>query len=84
MDSLGWAYFRSGNLDEAELTIRRALLFDNLFPDKKALATAHYHLALVYEAMERKADAISELQKALQEEPFNSKYRNELSRLRRN
>lgn len=84
MDSLGWAYFESGNLSEAELTIRRALLFDNLFPDKKALATAHYHLALVYDAMGRKADAISELQKALQEEPFNSEYRNELSRLRRN
>ncbi len=84
MDSLGWAYFKSGNLEEAELAIRRALLFDNLFPDKKALATAHYHLALVYEAMERKEAAISELQKALREEPFNSKYRKELSRLRQN
>ncbi|HOB89358.1 MAG: tetratricopeptide repeat protein [Bacillota bacterium] len=84
MDSLGWAYFRSGDLEEAELTIRRALLFDNLFPDKKALSTAHYHLAMVYEAMGRKEDAIAELQEALKEEPLNSKYRSELSRLRKN
>ena len=83
MDSLGWAYFKSGKLDEAERTIRRALLFDSLFPDKKALTTAYYHLAMVYEAMGNKAEAISAIQKALDVEPFDSKLRNELARLRR-
>ncbi|HXL05186.1 MAG TPA: tetratricopeptide repeat protein [Bacillota bacterium] len=84
MDSLGWAYFKLGNFDEAERTIRRALLFDSLFPDKGALATAHYHLAMVYEAMGKKAEAISAIQQALEVEPFNSKFRNELARLRQN
>lgn len=84
MDSLGWAYFKQGNPGEAERTIKRALLFDSLFPDKGALATAHYHLAMVYEAMGRKAEAISAIQQALEAEPFNSKFRNELARLRRN
>jgi hypothetical protein len=34
--------------------------------------------------MGRKEDAIAELQEALKEEPLNSKYRSELSRLRKN
>lgn len=83
MDSLGWAYFKGGNLGEAERTIRRALLFDSLFPDKKALATAYYHLAMVCEAMGDKAGAIEAMGKALEVEPFDSKYRSELARLRR-
>ncbi len=83
MDSLGWAYFKQGNLDEAERTIRRALLFNSLFPDKKALTTAHYHLALVYEAMGKQAEAVSAIQEALQVEPFDSKLRGELARLRK-
>jgi len=83
MDSLGWAYFRSGKLDEAELTIRRGLLFESLFPDKRALATAHYHLAMVYEAMGRNEEAVSAIRNALEAEPFDSKLRNELARLRR-
>ena len=83
MDSLGWAYFKLGDLDEADRTIRRALLFDSLFPDKKALATAYYHLAMVYEAMGNEEEAISVLKKALDVEPFDSNLRSELSRLRK-
>jgi Tfp pilus assembly protein PilF len=82
MDSLGWAYFKQGRLDDAERTIRRALLFPSDFPEK-TLATAHYHLAMVYEARGMKAEAIKEMQKALDVDPFNSMLRQELARLRR-
>ena len=82
MDSLGWAYFKQGRLDEAETIIKRALLFAPDFPEK-TLATAHYHLAMVYEARGKKAEAIEEMQKALDVDPFNSMLRQELARLRR-
>ncbi len=82
MDSLGWAYFKQGKLDDAERTIKRALLFAPDFPDK-TLATAHYHLAMVYEAKGSKDLAIQEIQKALDVDPFDSMLRRELSRLRR-
>lgn len=82
MDSLGWAYFKQGRLDDAERTISRALLFPSDFPEK-TLATAHYHLAMVYEARGMKAEAIKEIQKALDVDPFNSMLRQELARLRR-
>ncbi|MGE5593440.1 MAG: tetratricopeptide repeat protein [Betaproteobacteria bacterium] len=82
MDSLGWAYFKQERLDDAERTIRRALLFPSDFPGK-ALATAHYHLAMVYEAKGMKAEAIEEMGKALEIDPFNSMLRQELARLRR-
>ena len=84
MDSLGWAYFKLGDFDKAERTIRRALLFDSSFPDNKALVTAYHHLAMVYEAAGKREEAISAIQKALEVEPFDSKLRNELTRLRRN
>ncbi|MGE5587063.1 MAG: tetratricopeptide repeat protein [Clostridia bacterium] len=82
MDSLGWAYFKQGRLDDAERTIRRALLFSVDFPEK-TLAIAHYHLAMVYEAKGMKAEAIDEMQKALDVDPSDATLRQELARLRR-
>lgn len=82
MDSLGWAYFKQGRLDDAETTIRRALLFSSQFPEKM-LATAHYHLAMVYEAKGEKDKAIEQMGHALDVDPFNSMLRGELARLRR-
>ncbi|MDI7245910.1 MAG: tetratricopeptide repeat protein [Bacillota bacterium] len=82
MDSLGWAYFKQGRLDEAERTTKRALLFPSDFPEK-TLATAHYHLAMVYEAKGMKEEAMREMQKALDVDPFNSMLRGEMARLRR-
>ncbi|MEW6230647.1 MAG: tetratricopeptide repeat protein, partial [Bacillota bacterium] len=82
MDSLGWAYFKQGRLDDAESTIRRALLFSSQFPEK-TLATAHYHLAMVYEAKGEKDKAIEQMEHALDVDPFNSMLRGELARLRR-
>ncbi|MGE5584625.1 MAG: tetratricopeptide repeat protein [Bacillota bacterium] len=82
MDSLGWAYFKQGRLDEAERTIKRALLFPSDFPEK-TLATAHYHLAMVYEAKGMKEEAMGEMREALDIDPFNSMLRGEMARLRR-
>ncbi|MCR4403330.1 MAG: tetratricopeptide repeat protein [Firmicutes bacterium] len=82
MDSLGWAYFKQGRVDDAERTIRRALLFSGNFPER-TLATAHYHLAMVCEAKGMKAEAIEEILKALDIDPGDAALRQELARLKK-
>ncbi|NPV52755.1 MAG: tetratricopeptide repeat protein [Firmicutes bacterium] len=80
MDSLGWAYYKKGSLDDAIRTLRRALLFETDFaPDM--LSIAHYHLAVAYNAKNMTDDARSELRRALEADPRNQKAREMLSKI---
>ncbi|HHV61219.1 MAG TPA: tetratricopeptide repeat protein [Firmicutes bacterium] len=80
MDSLGWAYYKKGWLDEATRALKRALLFaTELAPD--TLSMAHYHLATVYDARNMIQEARSELRKALEADPGNRKAREMLSKI---
>ena len=61
LDSLGWAQFRSGNLQQAEQSLRRAMESYSKDP------TVHDHLGDVYFKMGRVRDAITQWQASLTE-----------------
>jgi tetratricopeptide (TPR) repeat protein len=61
LDSLGWAYFRSGDLEQAENYLRRAIERFSKDP------TVHDHLGDVYLRQGRTKDAISQWERSLQE-----------------
>jgi tetratricopeptide (TPR) repeat protein len=58
-DLLGWAYYLTGRISEAESSLREALSLD---PD---LACAHYHLGVVLSAKGEKDSARWEYQRAM-------------------
>lgn len=59
MDTLGYALFKNGRLQDARSTLERAA---TIIPDNPMV---NYHLALVYKAAGEKAAAVTRLQKAL-------------------
>jgi tetratricopeptide (TPR) repeat protein len=61
LDSLGWAYYRMGDLDKAESSLQRAIERFSKDP------TVHDHLGDVYFKQGRIADAIAQWQASLQE-----------------
>ena len=61
LDSLGWAYFRAGDLDKAEESLRRAV--DRFSKDP----TVHDHLGDVYFKQGNFKDAIVHWQMSLKE-----------------
>jgi tetratricopeptide (TPR) repeat protein len=61
LDSLGWVYFRMGDLDQAENYLRRAIERFSKDP------TVHDHLGDVYFRQGRTKDAIAQWERSLQE-----------------
>ncbi len=61
LDSLGWAHFRNGDMQQAEQNLRRAVEFYSKDP------TVHDHLGDVYFKMGRVRDAITQWQTSLTE-----------------
>jgi tetratricopeptide (TPR) repeat protein len=61
LDSLGWAYFRTGDLDQAETHLKRAIERFSKDP------TVHDHLGDVYFKQGRTKDAIAQWERSLQE-----------------
>jgi tetratricopeptide (TPR) repeat protein len=61
LDSLGWVYFRQGDLDQAENYLRRAIERFSKDP------TVHDHLGDVYFQQGRTNEAIAEWERSLQE-----------------
>ncbi|WP_137888818.1 tetratricopeptide repeat protein [Pseudomonas sp. 2FE] len=74
LDSLGWANFRLGNLDEAERLLRQAL---ERYPDAEVAA----HLGEVLWANGKQREARQVWASALKEQPDNSILRGTLLRL---
>ena len=60
LDTLGWAYLQSGMLTEAEEILRQAVA---LAPNHPSI---RYHLGVAQYRLGRKAEAASELRRALQ------------------
>jgi tetratricopeptide (TPR) repeat protein len=63
LDTRGYACYRLGDFDKAAADFRRCI--DLYPPNSPVAATPRYHLALVYSAMKRKAEAVGQLQQAL-------------------
>jgi Flp pilus assembly protein TadD len=61
LDSLGWVYFRQGDLEQAENYLRRAIERFSKDP------TVHDHLGDVYFRQGRTKEAIAEWERSLQE-----------------
>lgn len=61
LDSLGWAYFRTGKLNEAESALLRAI--ERVPHDP----TVHDHLGDVYQKQGRIKDAVAQWERSLQE-----------------
>jgi len=61
LDSLGWAYFRTGDLEQAEKYLKRAIERFSKDP------TVHDHLGDVYFKQGRTKDAIAQWERSLQE-----------------
>lgn len=81
LESLGWAHYKAGLLDEAIRDFKRAFLFKDQMPSD-LLSTAHYHLAIVYRDKGMAREAIAELEAALRADPGNKAASEELARLR--
>jgi tetratricopeptide (TPR) repeat protein len=60
LDSLGWAYYKLGNLDLARKHLEEALIYS------RRSTAIHEHLGDVYQKLGRTADAIKHWQKALE------------------
>lgn len=58
-DSLGWAYYKNGQIDEAVQNLAHAV---DLSPQREEI---HYHLGMAYRAKGRDEDARIEFQRAL-------------------
>jgi tetratricopeptide (TPR) repeat protein len=58
-DTLGWTYFRAGQADLAEKTLKSAILM-------RPTPTYRYHLGMVLEARGQKQEALSQYQLALE------------------
>ena len=76
IDSLGWAYFRLGRLDDARGQLEKAIALGG--GESEVLE----HLGDVYLAMARKGDAKSQYQKALQLDPTSASLTRKLEALR--
>jgi tetratricopeptide (TPR) repeat protein len=79
VDSLGWAYYRMGNYDQAVVYLERAV---ELEPDD---ATISMHLGDVYDKLGRTREAVSQWKRALSLKPEAPEERAHLEKmLRRN
>jgi tetratricopeptide (TPR) repeat protein len=76
IDSLGWAYYRLGRLEDARGQLERAVALGG------GEAEVLEHLGDVYLALARRSDAKSQYQKALQLEPTSSSLARKLEALR--
>ena len=61
LDSLGWAYYQQGKLEEAEVLLVRAV--DRIGPDP----TVHDHLGDVYSKLGKTKDAIAQWQSSMKD-----------------
>ena len=77
-DSLGWVYYKLGDLKNASFYLERAVR-QSLHQQNAEL---NYHLAMVYIRLGRRAEAARELKRALQIRPGYSAAERELRRLR--
>ena len=77
-DTLGWAYFKVGNLQDARLILKRAA------EDYPNIAVLHYHLGAVYSALENKDDARTALERAQELGGANFRYSDEVQALLEN
>ena len=62
LDTLGWVYAQKGMLGEAEETLKQAVALTPKHP------SIRYHFGLVQYKLGRKAEAMAEMQRALQAE----------------
>jgi len=76
IDSLGWAYYRLGRLEDARGQLERAVALGG------GEAEVLEHLGDVYLALARKGDAKSQYQRALQLEPTSTALARKLEALR--
>ncbi len=76
IDSLGWAYYRLGRLDDARGQLEKAIALGG------GESAVLEHLGDVYLAMARKGDAKSQYQKALQLDPTSESLSRKLEALR--
>ena len=74
-DTLGWAYFKVGNLQDARLILKRAA------EDYPNIAVLHYHLGAVYSALENEDDARTALERAQELGGANFRYSDEVQAL---
>jgi tetratricopeptide (TPR) repeat protein len=79
-DTLGWAYFRLGDMEQA------SELIEDAAQEMPAMPIFHYHLGMVYLAMNEKDAARRELDKALElagdrESPFHDEVKEAIKRL---
>jgi len=59
LDTLGWVYFRQGNLTQAVITLERAVAMGEV------PAQVHYHYGAILEKMSRKDDSKTQLEAAV-------------------
>lgn len=74
LDSMGWIYFRKGNLEQAELYLRQAF---QRYPDAEIAA----HLGEVLWVQGKRAEAREIWEKALEQQPDSSILRSTMQRL---
>jgi tetratricopeptide (TPR) repeat protein len=78
IDSLGWAYFRLGRLDEAMVELQRAVRYS-----RKEDSTIREHLGDVYFQKGILRDALREWERALALDDTNAALRQKLEDLRK-
>ena len=74
-DTLGWAHYKNGQLEEAVTAQERAAKLDPTHPETR------YHLGVIYEAQGRREAARDEYRAALQRDPRFAPARAALIRL---
>jgi tetratricopeptide (TPR) repeat protein len=76
IDSLGWAFFRLGRLEDARTELERALVLSGGDPE------IHAHLGDVFLALGRRDDAKAQYEKGLQLDPTSDSLTRKLESLR--
>ena len=77
-DSLGWVYYKLGDLQNATFYLERAVRQSLRQPN----AELHYHLGRAYTRLSRKSDAAQELAQALRIRPLYQEAARELHKLK--
>jgi Flp pilus assembly protein TadD len=74
-DTLGWACYRNGQLQEAVAAQERAVKLSATHPEVR------YHMGVIYQAQGRRESALTEYRAALQRDPTLTTARTALQRL---
>jgi tetratricopeptide (TPR) repeat protein len=77
LDSLGWAYFKKGDLDKALFNVKKASKLIPMDP------TIRKHLGDIYDAMGEKEKAIKSLQFSYQKDPANTRVKKKILKLKK-